>query len=179
MEEKARIESILVEPYTRKTKVTIVFENRGLSKTLEKYLKTDLCVNIKKYFRKRTLNANSYAWALITELADVMRLSKEEVYFLKLKEYGQSKLVLITEEANPKQFFKYYSIEGKTTVKGKNYIWYKLYKGTSEYDSREMSIFIDGLIQDCEEQGIETKTKEEINSLIKEWEDYYGSNRFK
>ena len=86
---------------------------------------------------------------------------------------------MLSEEANPKQFFKYYSIEGKTTVKGKNYIWYKLYKGTSEYDSREMSIFISGLVQDCEEQGIETKTKEEINSLIKEWEEYCGSNRSK
>lgn len=175
MEEKAKIIDIQVDPVTRKTKVTFLFENRGIAKTLERYKDNILKLTIKKFFKKRSLNANSYAWALITELANEMKISKEEMYFLKLKDYGQSELVLITSKANPKSFFKYYSEEGKTIVKGKEYKWYKVYKGTSEYDSREISIFIDGLVRECKEQEIETKSKSEIRSLLEEWDDYNRS----
>ena len=170
MEEKAKIIGIGIEPNSRKTKVTLVFENRGIARFLEKYKEKDLRVKIKKWFNKRSLNANSYAWSLITELANAMKMSKEEMYFLKLKDYGQSELVLITEKANPKYYFKYYSKEGETVVKGQKYIWYKVYKGTSEYDTKEMSIFIDGLIQECKEQDIETKSEEEVNSLLEGWD---------
>ena len=37
-------------------------------------------------------------------------------------------------------------------------------------DTREMSILMDGLVSECEEQGIETKNKAEIDSLLKEWD---------
>ena len=40
-----------------------------------------------------------------------------------------------------------------------------IYKGSSEFDSKEMSIFIDGIIEHCEEQGIPTLTKDEIERL--------------
>ena len=99
-----------------------------------------------------------------------MDLSKEETYFLKLKDYGQSELVLVSDKVNPKQFFKYYTEEGQTVVKGKKYKWYKVYKGTSEYDTREMSIFIKGLIRDCKEQNIEVKEEKEIDKIIESWD---------
>ena len=170
MEEKAKIADIETDILTNITTVKLTFENRGIRNFLEKYRDTRLRVTINKYFEKRSLNANSYAWHLITKLANVMKISKEEMYFLKLKDYGQSQLVLITDKANPKNYFKYYSEEGSTIVKRKKYIWYKVYKGTSEYNTKEMSIFIEGLVNDCLEQEIETKTKEEIEALLKDWD---------
>ena len=44
---------------------------------------------IKPYHKKRSLNANAYAWMLIGKIADVVRNSKEEVYIEMLKKYGQ------------------------------------------------------------------------------------------
>jgi len=38
-----------------------------------------------------------------------------------------------------------------------------------------MTRLIDSIIQECEQQGIETKSKAEINSLLKQWE--HGTNR--
>ncbi len=169
MEEKAKITSISTEPITGITRVTLEFKNRDIRRAIENYRDKLLKVTIEKYYEKRSLTANSYAWHLITELANVMRMKKEEMYLLKLKDYGQSELVLITAEADPKKYFKYFTEEGRTKVKGKAYVWYKVYKGTSDYNTREMSIFIDGLVQDCKDQEIETKPKEEINSLLKEW----------
>ena len=42
---------------------------------------------IKEYKQKRSLNANAYAWKLITEIGNVVRKSKEEVYLQMLKKY--------------------------------------------------------------------------------------------
>ena len=36
-------------------------------------------------------------------------------------------------------------------------------------DSREMSILINGLVDECKNQGIETRPKEEIDSLLRSW----------
>jgi len=168
MEEKAKIIDLKTN-FNNQTIATILFESRGIRSHLYSFLNKDIKINIKKFFKKRSTNANSYAWALITELANVLDMSKEEVYLLKLKDYGQSELVLISEDVNPKYFFKYYSEEGQTVVKGKKYKWYKVYKGTSEYDTREMSIFINGLIRDCEEQNIYTKPKKEVDKLLESW----------
>ena len=49
--------------------------------------------------KKRSLNSNSYAWTLITQIADKLRSSKEEVYLQMLKRYGPSSVVSIVEEA--------------------------------------------------------------------------------
>ena len=42
---------------------------------------------------------------------------------------------------------------------------YRIYKGSSEFDSKEMSIFIDGIIQECKQLDIETMTPNEIAKL--------------
>ena len=42
-------------------------------------------IKIDKHRNKRSLDANNYAWHLITEIANVMRLSKEEVYNYVIK----------------------------------------------------------------------------------------------
>ena len=36
-------------------------------------------------------------------------------------------------------------------------------------DRKEMSILIDGLVSECQEIGIETKSKKEIESLLESW----------
>lgn len=43
------------------------------------------------------------------------------------------------------------------------------YYGSSTYDSKEMSLLIELLVQQAKELGIETKTQAEINSLLESW----------
>ena len=122
---------------------------------------------IKEYKQKRSLNQNSYAWKLITELGNVLRKSKEEVYFEMLKAYGQSEIISMLSTISPIGYFKYYEEIGKGIVNGKEFTHYKIYKGSSEYNSKEMSIFIDGIVQDCNSVGIQTMSDEEIKELIR------------
>lgn len=49
------------------------------------------------------------------------------------------------------------------------------YYGSSTYDSKEMSLLIDLIVQECKQLNIEIKSKSEIDSLLKQWES--GTNR--
>lgn len=121
--------------------------------------------DIKEHKQKRSLDQNSYAWHLITELANEMRLSKEDMYLKMLKSYGQSEKVSIASEISPKGYFKYYEKIGTGYVKGKKFTHYQIFKGSSEFNSKEMTIFIDGIIQECQQLGINTLTHDEIAKL--------------
>ena len=62
-------------------------------------------------------------------------------------------------------YFKYYEEIGKGTVNGKEFTHYKIYKGSSQMDSKEFAILLDGVRSECEEVGIPTLTPSEIAQL--------------
>lgn len=43
------------------------------------------------------------------------------------------------------------------------------YPGTSTYNTAEMARFIDGLVTECREQGIETMEPGRLKSLVEKW----------
>lgn len=124
---------------------------------------------IKEHKQKRSLNANAYAWLLIGKIADVTRASKEEVYLEMLKRYGQSEVVSVISSVDIKGYFKYYSVFGYAKLQGKEFTHYKVYKGSSEFDSKEMAILIDGIISEAKELDIETLPPNEINRIKEMW----------
>jgi hypothetical protein len=128
-----------------------------------------LSIKIDKYREKRSLNANAYAWKLITEIGNVTRLSKEKVYLDMLEQYGQSEIVSILANINPSGYFKYYEEVGEGTVRGQLFKHYRIYKGSSEFDTKEMSIFIDGIIYEAQQLGIPTETPDQIAKMKSLW----------
>lgn len=126
-------------------------------------------VKIDKHREKRSLNANAYLWKLVTEIGNVLNKSKEEVYLQMLIDYGQSEMVSILSEIDVKGYFKYYKLAGTSILNGKEFNHYKIYKGSSEYDTKEMSILLEGVVQEAKNLGIKTKDDIELERLIKEW----------
>jgi hypothetical protein len=119
--------------------------------------------------KKRSLNSNSYLWKLINEIANVMRMSKEEVYLQMLKDYGQSEVISLLSSINVDGYFKYYEVIGESMLNGKEFKHIRIFKGSSEYDTKEMSILLDGVIREAEQLGIQTMTKDEIEHLKELW----------
>lgn len=121
--------------------------------------------------KRRSLNSNSYCWALVTQIADVLRSSKEEVYLQMLKRYGQSSVVSVVEEAAEvfKKSVKYCEEFGQSVLNGKNFIHFKVYVGSSEFSTSEMAIFLDGIISECIPLKISTLTPAEIEILKEQW----------
>ena len=126
-------------------------------------------VEIKQHREKRSLNANSYCWKLCTEIASVLNSDKDSIYVLMLKRYGVSDLIPISNEVPVEDYFKYYDVESKTD----KYTWYKVYKGSSQYDTKEMSVLLNGIVSECKELDIPTKEDLEIQRIIEEWEKNY------
>ena len=126
-------------------------------------------LEIKQYRRKRSLNANNLCWKLCTEIADILRTDKDSVYLTMLKRYGQSDIVSVVKGIDVKPYFKYYEEAGEGRVNGKDFIHYKVFKGSSEYDTREMSIFLDGVVSEAKEMDIEVLTARELSLLKEEW----------
>lgn len=124
---------------------------------------------IKEYHPKRSLNANAYCWALIGKIADILRVDKDQVYLWMLKRYGQSEIVSVLSDIKVSGYFKYCEPCGVSYLGEKKFTHYKIYKGSSEYDSREMAILIDGVISEAKEMGIETMTPQELERLKKSW----------
>lgn len=124
---------------------------------------------IKPYHEKRSRNANSYAWALMGQIADALRTDKDSVYLMMLKRYGQSEMVSVRSDIDVRGFFKYYEFAGTSRLNGKEFTHYRVFKGSSEYDTREMAVLIDGIVSEAQEMEIETLTPQELQFLKDEW----------
>ena len=131
--------------------------------------KRDKLYEIKEFKKKRSLDANKYAWHLIGEIADAMRSSKDEIYRLMLKRYGQSEIVSVLSDVDLDGYFKYFEPVGTAVLNDKNFTHYKVYKGSSEFNTREMAILIDGIVSEAELLGIETITPAELMRLKEMW----------
>ena len=127
---------------------------------------------VKEYHKKRSLNANAYAWALIGKIADVLRSSKDEIYLEMLKKYGQSEIVSVLSDINVTGYFKYFEEIATVKLQGKNFTHYKVFKGTSEYNTAEMAVFIDGVISEADELGIDTLPPDEVEKIKSLWGEH-------
>lgn len=128
-----------------------------------------LSVEVKPFRQRRSLDANNFAWHLINEIANVLRSSKDEIYLKMLKRYGQSDMISVLPCVQIQNYVKYYEEAGEGTVNGKLFKHYKVFKGSSEYDTREMSIFIDGVVSEAKELGIQTMTFNELAEMKARW----------
>ncbi len=127
-----------------------------------------LSLEIKRYRRKRSLDANAYYWVLIGKLAKVLELSNPEAHNMMLCRYGQPEIfegkavymtIPDTEEAEKKVANATdYHLQPTSQVREGNdgimYRTYKLLRGSHTYNSEEMARLIDGLIGCCKDAGI-------------------------
>ncbi|MBP3573233.1 MAG: hypothetical protein J6J71_01335 [Prevotella sp.] len=132
-------------------------------------------LTIKERKKKRSLDANAYAWVLLDKLASQIHESKEEIYKSYIKEIGgNSELVCIKTEA-AESLCAGWSRNGlgwqtdtmPSKLKGCTNVI--LYYGSSVYDTEQMSRLIDLIVQDCKIFGIDTKDPEELEKLLTEW----------
>lgn len=140
----------------------------GTAETLVKWLfnqSREKLFEVKEHKTKRTLTQNAYMWSLINEIANKMRLSKEDTYLKMIKDYSQSMLVTIRADIDVSKFFKYYEFERETKINGVNFKIYKVYEGSSQMDKNEFRVLLDGVIQEAQQLGICTLTPDEIAKL--------------
>lgn len=150
----------------------------GTPEEISKYLwqlDKDKQYEIKEYKKKRSLDANSYCWVLCKKIADKLKITKEEVYIKAIHEVGTFEILPIRDEAVD-IFIKAWSSKGigwlcevlnKSKLDG--YTNLIAYYGSSIYDTKEMSILIDNIVQEAKQLEIETMTPRELEELMSMW----------
>jgi hypothetical protein len=144
-------------------------DNLALIEKYREILKNDklLNVEIKQEKHSRTLTQNSYLWVMTNQLANVMRIDKQMCYLQMLGLYGQREEHIISVRSDAVATF-YKALQNYCIMVGTRIIEDEVYKdiailiGSSEYDTRQMAILLDGVISECKEHGIETLTLSEI-----------------
>lgn len=132
----------------------------------------ELSVEIKKYHKKRSLDANAYLWVLCTKIAEKVNSSKEEVYEEMIQKYApiykdDDGYVVVTLKASVDTskipgHWKLYKSNGAFNS-------YLMLKGSSEYDTSEMAHFIDMVVSDAKDLGIETLPPDDIERMKSLW----------
>ncbi|KAK9679485.1 hypothetical protein QE152_g39966 [Popillia japonica] len=188
MEGKGRIVRITYNFANKHKQITFEFDNVS-NAAIEEIKDKDLSITIKQLRQKRSLDANKYYWTLITKLADKMEVSNAYMHNIILRRYGQfedidGKLVYLVLPDGEKGEMKAleaetYHIKPTSQVKagadGLMYRTYIMLRGSSTYDTKEMSRLISGLIEDCKEQGIDTMPPDEFKRMM----DIYEQNHRK
>ena len=122
-------------------------------------------VKIAEYSDKRTKTMNSYYWVLVTQLANVLRTSKDELHAELIKRYSQRDYISLLANINPSDYFPYYEYQNTYKHNNNTFKSYLIFKRSSDMNKQEFSILLDGLISECKEVGINTMTPEEIAQL--------------
>jgi hypothetical protein len=130
------------------------------------------------YKEKRSLNANSYFHVLVSKIAKKMELGEEETKKRFVLEYGtiatdggDAIIAALPKSADIESYYPYAKwIADFAAKNGTMYSQYLFYKQTHTLDRAEMAKLIDGVVYEAQQLGIETRTPDELASLIEKWE---------
>lgn len=179
MEFTGEIKNVQKDWHTDQVQITFSVNEASVLRELDGLKDSKLSIKASKYREKRSLNANSYFHVLVTKLADELRISKPRCKNILLHRYGQPMLLdgdsqaVIKSNVPVSQMLELEEPHcfpcGTKTENGAELTFYKLYRGSHTYDTREMSILIDGTVEECKDMGIETLTPNEIERMKEMW----------
>lgn len=168
----------MIAPLWEKVNVTLSFEKANIRLVEELFASLeeniDYDIKIAKKRNKRSKDANAYAWVLLGMLATKLGITPMEVYKEQVKEMPTYTMLCVQEEA-VNDFIRRWTAghDGRAVEVMASKIYgcvnLKCFYGTSDFNSLEMSQFIDHLLYECDLNGIAVEDREEINKAKKEW----------
>ena len=174
------VTDISIDYNTSKLKISLLLDTNNKEVIEELKNENKLNIELKKYRKLRSLDANSYFWKILTELCDLAEINTVEEYKRRVKELGIFRqFKIMTDQVSTfKKIWEDKGIAWFCEILDTEYIGdieFKIinaYYGSSSFNSKQMSRLIDGVVQDCKIYGIETKSKNEINSMLENWEKH-------
>lgn len=174
-----KLTDISIDFQTRKPKISILLDSNGLT-NIEELNGLKLNIELKKWYKKRSIDANAYCWLLCDKIAKKITtedavVTKEDVYKDAVLQIGSYE-PFIVQEASYEKFKRIWGKQGlgflvQEVNRKDKCIKVHAYYGSSTYDSKEMSLLIEWLVQEAKQHNIETKSKAELDSLVKSWGD--------
>ena len=174
MQTTAIITDINIDFNTRKPKISLLLDTNEISIVEELKNENKLNVELKKYRKERSLDANAYMWVLVSKIQEKLNIQKEEIYIDAIKNIGVYEVIPVKNEA-VERFIEAWKHNGlgwvceTTKSKLEGFTNIIAYYGSSTYNTTEMSRLIDLIVQECKQLNIETMTPEQFSVLKEEW----------
>ena len=172
---RGTLQSLQVDYRSQKHIVSIALST-DFSEEFDRLYGKDLDIDFKVHREKRSKDANAYMWVLCEKLAKAQGISKEEVYRANVRQVGVCEPLPIKDEAVDKFAEEWgkrgigWFVERTDKSKIKGYTLVFAYYGSSTYTTKEMSLLIDYIVQDCVACGIPTDPREELQRMLEEWD---------
>ncbi|MFR6330980.1 MAG: hypothetical protein ACLUOI_20720 [Eisenbergiella sp.] len=134
-------------------------------------------------------DANAYYWQLPSRLAESAGISKNRAHnpCCGVRQMRQSMamiyVVVPDDDSGEEKALEAetYHIKPTSEVKqardGAAFRTYIMLRGSSTYDTREMSELINGLVSECREMGIETMTPDQLAEMMALYEQHRKKER--
>lgn len=170
MECTGKLKSVSKNWISRKWEVTFEI-NEDITASIDKIRDKMLNLTAKIHREKRSLDANAYAWVLMQKIAEAIHTDKWSVYLMMLERYSPVFThIIVRPEAVERVMGEWRTVKvlGPIQVNGSSGIQLQCYF-SSTFDSKEMASFIDGIVSECKEMGIETLPPDEIERMRREW----------
>ena len=175
---QGQLTDISIDYLSKKPKIQLVINTNEIT-YLEELKGLELDIELDNHREKRTLNANAYCWVLCDKIAKKLTvpdavITKEDVYKDAILNIGTFQPMIVEEKAydNLKRIWEKQGLGFliQEVSRKDKCIRINCYYGSSTYNTKEMSLLIELLVQQAKEQGIETKTQAEIDSLLRSWD---------
>ena len=143
----------------------------------------DTMWDLSEHKEKRSLDSNAYFHVLCDKLRQKLCISMARCKNHLIADYGQIQYIddvpMIYKTNAPEDFMMELETIHTKLVKiaeenGKPTFFYRIYRGSHTYNSMEMAKLIEGTIQECKAQEIETATPLELAHMQELWERHYG-----
>lgn len=134
-----------------------------------------LSIEVKQYKPRRSLDANAYFHVLSGKISETLTISKAKSKNILICKYGQPQLLpdgspMVYKTNAPQEFmWEQESIHCIPVKFTDDATFYKVYRGSHTYDTKEMSLLIDGAVADAKELGIDTLSPEEVRKMKERW----------
>lgn len=179
MDYTGKIQGINIDIIDRKPVISVKV-NEDITDGLRKLVECEnIDIILKKHRNKRSLDANAYFHVLCGKIADVMGISKPRCKNILIGRYGQPELLENGAQAVLKSNIPIsFMLEQETLhcmpcggkeENGVELTFYRVYRGSHTYDTKEMSVLIDGTVQEAKDIGVETMPPDEITYMKEVW----------
>ena len=102
---------------------------------------------------------------MLNKLARALRTSDSDLHKQMLRDYGVCEVMSLSVSVPLEDYFSYFDVVGMDYAEGEERRIVRVYKGSSRMDSAEFTRLIEGMRYECELQGIDVMTPEEIARL--------------
>lgn len=169
MEFTGEIKNVTQDWVTGEVQITLSCNEKAALLEVDSLKGSLLSIIIKKFFKKRSKNANALMWQCLGEIAAKRKVDTNwDVYLEMLRKYGIYTQMYVDENDVPKIRKQWRELEVISAYEGTACIL--CYYGSHVYNTEEFSRLLNGIITEMISEGLQPPTSKEMQRSLELWE---------